>query len=148
MGKPTRVFAVTGERARYSRFEARPGGRTRSLFGREQELMVLCEQWSQAVTGEAQGVLLLGEAGIGKSRLILALVDAIEEQHFEIKYQCSPYYRDSPLFPVVQQLRHAMQILVEDADETKLDKLEKLLDVAGRSPESAHCRFWSTSYSG
>jgi class 3 adenylate cyclase/predicted ATPase len=137
MGKPTRVFAVTGERARHSRFEARPGGRTRSLFGREQELGVLREQWSQAVTGEAQGVLLLGEAGIGKSRLIQALVDAIEEQHFQIRYQCSPYYRDSPLFPVVQQLRHAMQILVEDADETKLDKLERLLDVAGRSPESA-----------
>jgi class 3 adenylate cyclase/tetratricopeptide (TPR) repeat protein len=137
MGKPTRVFAVIGERARFSRFEARPDGRARSLFGREQELGVLCEQWSQAVTGEAQGVLLLGEAGIGKSRLIQALVDAIEDQHFQIRYQCSPYYRDSPLFPVVQQLRYATQISAEDADETKLDKLERLLDVAGRSPESA-----------
>jgi class 3 adenylate cyclase/tetratricopeptide (TPR) repeat protein len=137
MGKPTRVFAVIGERAGYSRFEVRSGGRTGSLFGREQELRLLCEQWSQAVTGEGQGVLLLGEAGIGKSRLIQALVDAIEEPHFKIRYQCSPYYRDSPLFPVVQQLRHAMQISVEDPDETKLDKLERLLDVAGRSPEVA-----------
>jgi class 3 adenylate cyclase/tetratricopeptide (TPR) repeat protein len=137
MGKPTRVFAVIGERVRFSRFEARPDGCNRSLFGREQELGVLCERWSQAVTGEAQAVLLLGEAGIGKSRLIQGLVDAIEDQHFQIRYQCSPYYRDSPLFPVVQQLRYAMQISAEDADETKLDKLERLLDVAGRSPESA-----------
>jgi class 3 adenylate cyclase/tetratricopeptide (TPR) repeat protein len=137
MGKPTRVFAVIGERVRFSRFEARPDGRTGSLFGREQELGMVCEQWSQAVTGEAQGVLLLGEAGIGKSRLIQALVDAIEEQHFQIRYQCSPYYRDSPLFPVVQHLRHAMQMSVEDTDEAKLDKLEMLLDVAGRTPESA-----------
>ena len=137
MGKPTRVFAVIGERAGHSRFEVRTGGRPGSLFGREQELGLLREQWSQAVAGEGQGVLLLGEAGIGKSRLIQALVDAIEEQHFPIRYQCSPYYRDSPLFPVVQQLRHAMQISTEDPDETKLDKLEKLLDVAGRSPEAA-----------
>ena len=46
-------------------------------------------------------------------------------------------YQDSPLFPVVQQLRHAAQIAVEDADATKLDKLEHLLDVAGRAPEAA-----------
>jgi class 3 adenylate cyclase/predicted ATPase len=137
MGKPNRIFAVVGERAGYSRFEVRSGGQAGSLFGREQELGLLCEQWSQAVKGEGQGVLLLGEAGIGKSRLIQALVDAIEEQHFQIRYQCSPYYRDSPLFPVAQQLRHAMQISVEDPDETKLDKLERLLDIAGRSPEAA-----------
>ncbi len=137
MGKPTRIFAVIGERAGHSRFEGRSGGRTGSLFGREQELGLLYEQWSQAVTGEAQGVVLLGEAGIGKSRLIQALVETIEEQHFQIRYQCSPYYRDSPLFPVVQQLRHAMQISAGDSDEVKLDKLEKLLDVAGRSAESA-----------
>ena len=137
MGKPTRIFAVIGERAGHSRFEVRSGGKTGSLFGREQELGLLYEQWSQAATGEAQGVLLLGEAGIGKSRLIQALVETIEEQHFQIKYQCSPYYRDSPLFPVVQQLRHAMQISVEDSDEAKLDKLERLLDVAGRCAESA-----------
>jgi class 3 adenylate cyclase/tetratricopeptide (TPR) repeat protein len=137
MGRPTRVFAVIGERAGHSRFEVRSGGRPGSLFGREQELGLLCEQWSQAVTGEGQGVLLLGEAGIGKSRLIQALVDAIGEKHFQIRYQCSPYYRDSPLFPVVQQLRHAMEISVEDPDESNLDKLERLLDVAGRSPEAA-----------
>ena len=85
MGKPTRIFAVIGERAGHSRFEVRSGGKTGSLFGREQELGLLYEQWSQAVTGEAQGVLLLGEAGIGKSRLIQALVDTIEEQHFQIR---------------------------------------------------------------
>jgi class 3 adenylate cyclase/tetratricopeptide (TPR) repeat protein len=137
MGKPTRIFAVIAERAGQSRFEVRSGGRTGSLFGREQELKLLCERWSQVVTGEAQGVLVLGEAGIGKSRLTQALVDAIEEKHFQLRYQCSPYYRDSPLFPVVQQLLHAMQIAADDTDETRLDKLERLLDVAGRSPEAA-----------
>lgn len=106
------------------------------MFGREQELGLLREQWSQAAAGEGKAVLLLGEAGIGKSRLIQALADAIEQPCFQIRYQCSPYYRDSPLFPVVRQLRHAAQIAVEDADETKLDKLERLLNVAVRAPEA------------
>jgi class 3 adenylate cyclase/tetratricopeptide (TPR) repeat protein len=137
IAKPTRLFAVIGERVRQSRFEVRSRGRPGSMFGREQELGLLREQWSQAVTGEGKAVLLLGEAGIGKSRLIQALANAIEQPCFQIRYQCSPYYRDSPLFPVVRQLRHAAQIAVEDADETKLDKLERLLDVAGRAREAA-----------
>jgi class 3 adenylate cyclase/predicted ATPase len=137
IAKPTRIFAVIGERVRQSRFEVRSRGRPGSMFGREQELGSLREQWSQAVAGEGKAVLLLGEAGIGKSRLIQALADAVEQPCFQIRYQCSPYYRDSPLFPVVQQLRHAAQIAVEDADEAKLDKLERHLDVAGRAPEAA-----------
>ena len=136
IAKPTRIFAVTHERVRQSRFEVRSRGRLGSMFGRDQELGSLREQWSQAVAGEGKAVLLLGEAGIGKSRLIRALADSIEQACFQIRYQCSPYYQDSPLFPVVQQLRHAAQIAVEDADETKLDKLERLLDVAGRTPEA------------
>lgn len=133
--KPARIFAVAGERAGHSRFDV--GGRDGSLFGREQELASLREQWFRAVKGEAKAVLLLGEAGIGKSRLIEALVDTIQEPCFQIRYLCSPYYRDSPLFPVVQQLRHAAQISAEDSDDAKLVKMERLLDVAGRTSEAA-----------
>ena len=115
IGKPARIFAVVGERDSQNRFEVRSGGRPRSLFGREQELALLREHWSQAAAGDAKAVLLLGEAGIGKSRLIQALANSIEEQKcFQIRYQCSPYYRDSPLFPVVQQLRHATKISAEE----------------------------------
>ena len=135
--KPVRIFSVAGERAGHSRFEVRSDRQDGSLFGRERELASLREQWSQAVRGEAKAVLLLGEAGIGKSRLIQALVDAIEEPCFQIRYFCSPYHRDSPLFPVVQQLRYAAQISDEDSDAIKLDKVEQLLDVAGGTPEAA-----------
>jgi class 3 adenylate cyclase len=110
IARPTRVFAVSGERDARSRFEGRSGGRPGSLFGRDQELALLCEHWSQALSGEGQAVLLSGEAGIGKSRLAHGLVDAIKDyKHFQLRYQCSPYYRDSALWPVVQQLRQAAQ---------------------------------------
>jgi hypothetical protein len=73
--------------------------------------------------------------GDQKSRLTQALIEAIEEQHFQ--YHSSSYPRDSLLFPVVQQLRHAMRISVEDTDDTKLDpaldlsEIQKALLVCG-----------------
>jgi class 3 adenylate cyclase/predicted ATPase len=138
LARPIRMFAVVGERSQTSRFEIRSGGRPGSLFGREQELALLREHWSRAEAGNGQGVLVSGDAGIGKSRLLHALVDSIKgQEHVLVRYQCSPYYRDSALWPVVQQLCHAAQIVADDADDAKLDKLERLLDVAGRSPDAA-----------
>ena len=55
------------------------------MVGRDQELALLLERWAQAKAGEGQGVLLVGEAGIGKSRISRALLDALaEEPHFRV----------------------------------------------------------------
>jgi predicted ATPase len=102
------------------------------MVGRDQELALLLERWAQAKAGEGQGVLLVGEAGIGKSRVGRALLDAVaEEPHTRIRYQCSPYHTDSALWPVIQQLGHAAGISTDDTTDTKLDRLEGLLDRAG-----------------
>ena len=77
-------------------------------------------------------MLLVGEAGIGKSRIGRALLDAVaEEPHVRIRYQCSPYHTDSALWPVIQQLSHAAGLGADDPIEARLDKLEALLDRAG-----------------
>lgn len=47
------------------------------MVGREQELALVIERWRQAVAGEDQAMLLVGEAGIGKSRLIQATLEAV-----------------------------------------------------------------------
>ncbi len=107
----------------------------RPLVGRDQELALLLERWAQAKAGEGQGVLLVGEAGIGKSRISRALLDALEDEpHIRIRYQCSPYHTDSALWPVIQQLSNAAELRCDDSSETKLDKLEALLERAGRPP--------------
>jgi class 3 adenylate cyclase/predicted ATPase len=125
---PARPFAVGGARATQSRFEARSGPSLMPMVGRDQELALLLERWVQAKTGEGQGVLLVGEAGIGKSRISRALLDAlVAEPHFRIHYQCSPYHVDSALWPVIQQLTHAAGLAAADPVETKLDRLEALL---------------------
>ncbi|MGH6918219.1 MAG: ATP-binding protein, partial [Geminicoccaceae bacterium] len=131
IAEPAEAFAVLGERASESRFEAH-GGQVLPMVGRDQELALLLERWAQAEAGEGQGVLLVGEAGIGKSRISRALLDALaEEPHTRIRYQCSPYHIDSALWPVIQQLGHAAGFAGDDGSEARLDKLEAVLAQPG-----------------
>ena len=100
------------------------------MVERDQELALLLERWRQAKTGEGQVVLLTGEAGIGKSRIIRAVLNAIAEEDAQ-RFQCSPYHADSALWPVIQQMSHAAGIVADDPAEAALDKLEALLDRTG-----------------
>jgi predicted ATPase len=98
------------------------------MVGRDQELALVLERWRQAVAGEGQAVLLVGEAGIGKSRLVQATLDAIAmDDHLALRYQCSPLHTGTALWPVAQQLGVAAGLLPADTEAAKLDKLEALL---------------------
>ena len=98
------------------------------MVGRDQELALMLERWRRAAAGEGQAVLLVGEAGIGKSRLVRATLDAIAgSEHTTLRYQCSPHHTGTPLWPVAQQLGLAAGLEPADGDTTKLDKLEVLL---------------------
>ena len=111
-----------------SRFEARHGSTPLPMVGRDQELALLLERWRQAEAGEGQGVLLVGEAGIGKSRIAQALLDALADRpHLRLRYQCSPYHIDSALWPVVRQLDRAAGLEPDDPPRRRLDKLEAVL---------------------
>src|SRR5450631_433068 len=126
--EPTPAFAVISERTLESRFAARQAGGIAPIVGRDQELALLIERWRQAQIGEGQMVLLSGEAGIGKSRVTEALIEAAAAgPHFLLRHQCSPYHGDSALYPVIQQLVHAAGFADDDSPERRLDKLEMLL---------------------
>ena len=132
------AFAVLGERTLESRFAARQSGRAAPIVGRDQELGLLLERWRQATGSEGQAILLTGEAGIGKSRISEAVVEAVaRESHFLLRYQCSPYHADSTLYPVVQQLGHAARFSADDTGERRLEKLEVLLAQAGENGVAA-----------
>jgi class 3 adenylate cyclase/tetratricopeptide (TPR) repeat protein len=128
--EPTPAFAVITERAVESRFAARQvgGGDVEPIVGRDQELALLLERWHHAKSGEGQMVLLSGEAGIGKSRVTEALIDAARGgPHFLLRHQCSPYHGDSALYPVIQQLVQAAGFAEDDSPDRRLDLLENLL---------------------
>jgi len=128
LADPVGGYAVLGERVLESRFAARGLGRLSPLVGREQELALLLERWAQARSGEGQMVLLTGEAGIGKSRIAEALMEALDNSdHTRMRYQCSPYHTDSTLHCVIQHLNLAARFEPSDDESTRLDKLEALL---------------------
>jgi len=82
-------------------------------------------------------VLLVGEAGIGKSRLTRALLEGLAtEPHFRLRYFCSQHHRNSALFPVISQLEHAAGFLRDDTTEQKLAKLDVVLARSTAEPEA------------
>jgi class 3 adenylate cyclase/DNA-binding winged helix-turn-helix (wHTH) protein len=126
--EPVRVWRVIGEGMAESRFEALRGPSLAPLVGRGQELSLPLDRWRQARAGEGQAVLLAGEPGIGKSRLIQALRDELAgEPHAYLGYSCSPFHQDSPLWPVIAQLERAASLARSDDPAQKLAKLETLL---------------------
>ena len=126
--EPVAAFLVQGEGSADGRFEALHGQRLTPLIGREHELAMLLERWSWAKDGDGQVVLIAGEAGIGKSRLLHALREKLtDEPHFALSYFCSAYHTNSMLHPIVAQLERAAGFASHDDPADRLAKLEALL---------------------
>ncbi|RBW41481.1 hypothetical protein DS901_17245 [Loktanella sp. D2R18] len=129
IGRPIEAFVVDGETSAKSRFEARRTGSLIPIVGRENEIETVLNRWAQAQTGQGQMILLSGEAGIGKSRTVQAVMDAsLADDHTRLIYQCSPYHTESAFYPFVQQLSDAARFTTEDTTEDRLDKIEALFN--------------------
>src|SRR5262249_45408872 len=114
-----------GVSASESRFEAVHAAGLTDLIGREDELDFLLERQRLAWKGEGQVVLILGEPGIGKSRLTAALAERIAgETYTRLRYQCSPYHINSALRPFIAQLERAAGFKADDTPEHRLDKFK------------------------
>jgi class 3 adenylate cyclase/tetratricopeptide (TPR) repeat protein/ABC-type transport system involved in cytochrome c biogenesis ATPase subunit len=128
VGAPVEAFVVDGETAQESRFAARQSGTLTPIVGRDREIELMLERWALARSGQGQMVVVSGEAGIGKSRITRAVIDAIAQSaHVRMTYQCSPYHADSAFYPVIQQMSFAARFASADGPEARLDKLEAML---------------------
>jgi TOMM system kinase/cyclase fusion protein len=127
LAQPLAVYRVLYESMARSRLEAVSSTGWTPLVGREQELGLLLERWAQLKEGVGQVVLLSGEAGIGKSRLVQVLTEQVasEPQAWLTPCQCSPYHQNSALYPLIELLeRVTLGFEREESPQHKLNKLE------------------------
>jgi class 3 adenylate cyclase/predicted ATPase len=139
---PIPAWRVIGEGKAESRFDALHGARLTPLVGRDDELGLVLSHWRQVKQGSGHVALISGEPGIGKSRLVLALRERLQGKlKASLSYACSPYHANSAFFPFVTQLERAAGFAPDDAFETRLDKLESLLQETAPKPNSAVALF-------
>ncbi len=125
---PMPVYRVIGESGVQSRLDIAGGSGLTPLVGREQELKLLLERWERAKEGLGQVVVLRGEAGIGKSRLVRAVQDRLAgEPYTRLECRCSPYAQQSALYPVIDRGRRLLQWQRDEPPDATLGKLEAAL---------------------
>jgi hypothetical protein len=128
IAEPVHAWQVMAVSGAASRFEASHGAQVTPLVGREQEIALLLERWALAQDGEGQVVLLSGEPGIGKSRVMSTLRERLEAQGAQaLRFQCSPYHVNSAFYPSIDNFERVLKFSRDETPESKLDKLEALI---------------------
>ena len=128
----SQVYRVLGEVESSSRFEQVFSAQLTPFVGRETERAFLEQLWDDAKEGRGQIVVVSGEPGIGKSRLVQNLKDrVIKEENILLTGQCWPHFKNSALHPLIELILRSMDIRREDTLETKVQKLENNLSALG-----------------
>jgi predicted ATPase/class 3 adenylate cyclase len=125
---PVQVYRILRESAAQSHLDVVGTSGFTPLVGRDSEVALLLERWAQSQNGAGQVVLLGGEAGIGKSRLVEVLREhVISQGATRIVFRCSPYHQHSALYPVLDHLQRFLQWQRDESPEAKFDTLERVL---------------------
>src|SRR6516162_5374372 len=125
---PLQVYQVECATEVQQRFDVAAARGLTLLVGREHEVGILRDRWAQAQTGRGHIVVLSGEAGIGKSRLVQVVKDEmIGATALRIEYRCSPYHQHSAFYPVIAHLERVLAWRQDDTPQDRLQKLEEAL---------------------
>jgi tetratricopeptide (TPR) repeat protein len=128
LAQPLRVYRVLGASGVQSRFEVAVAHGLTPLVGREPEVGLLVERWARVKAGMGQVVVLEGEAGIGKSRLVQVLKDHVAgEAHTQLECRVVSYYQNAALYPVIDLLHRLLQWQPGMAPGEMLRQLEAFL---------------------
>jgi class 3 adenylate cyclase len=129
IAEPMMLWRVVGPCETDSDVAETAGNEFEVLVGRDEEIGLLLRRWQQSKEGLGQVVLISGEVGIGKSRLVAGLRNHVhQEGHTQIVLRCSPYHMNSAFYPIIEHLQRALGWQPDDTSETRLAKLEQGLE--------------------
>jgi len=125
VAEPVPTYHVVQPSGMRSRLDVAAAAGLTPLVGREPDLERLIDCWNRASGGNGQVVLIEGEAGIGKSRLVYALRDLLaEREHTWLECHGSPYHENSALHPVIELLRQGLRITTDQSTEEQAARIE------------------------
>jgi len=133
ISKPIEVFQVEGESGMQHRLDALGQHELSPLVGRDLEYQLLMERWATAQKGKGTGVLLMGEAGIGKSRLVHTLKAKVQQEQDAVlrECRCSTYAQNSAFLPLIDMLRQVLSAKDSSSEKPKIAQLKRLLADGG-----------------
>src|SRR5277367_1302725 len=135
--EPVTLYRVVRPSGMHSRLDI-AAGRLTGFVGREPELATVIDHWERAQDGEGQNILIVGEAGVGKSRLVRQLREHLAGiPHTWLECDATPYTESTPFYPVIELVRQGLALAPEDTLRDKLGKIEAGLTRANLvSPEA------------
>jgi class 3 adenylate cyclase len=138
VAEQVRAYQVRGEHEVRTRIEvARERGFTH-LVGREHELALLRQCFDLAQGGRGQAVSLIGEAGLGKSRLLHEFRQALADRDYIwLDGRCQPYGSALAYGPIIEALKQLFQIAASDREEDIQGKVQRGLEPLGTALAAA-----------
>jgi len=128
VAEPIHVYRVLQESGARGRLDVAGTRGLTPLVGRESEVTLLLERWEQVKAGDGHVVLVSGEGGIGKSRLVHVLKEHVaNELHVSWECRSVPYYRNTALYPLTDLLQRTLQWQPDETPDQKVGKLEQTL---------------------
>jgi serine/threonine protein kinase len=124
--KPIDLFEVVGKSDATTRLDLLEPAQLTPLIGRDSEVNIMRERWEQASESMGQVVLLIGDAGLGKSRLVHEIKQHVEkggDTQAVIEWRCSPYHQNSGLYSATDFFQRHLELASETPASEKLASL-------------------------
>jgi class 3 adenylate cyclase len=137
--RPLQLYRVVRPSGMRGRFPAMAATRGMTPFvGREDELRSLLHRWERVLEGDGQVVTIVGEAGIGKSRLVQHFREELAATpHTWLECATAPFFQNTPFYAVADMLQQSFHWEASHIIEQRLAALEASLGLAGLDPDEA-----------